>query len=222
MQSSRNLTSAALLLPRRRDLATGKLALNNSGDEVLLLDPVGTLADAVAFTGGDYAALGLTGELRPPRDFSLQRVPGYTFPSERDVRHRFLQAPPDPFAARSLPTATNVNQPILDDGFHAVWGTLGASSNFADETAPPHYLLAAAASQGLDFVALADPVRHNSVRSNIIAVAALRQETAEGTLIAYGTGEITQRLGDWETTPPQRRRRERRQPDRARPHGSTF
>ena len=195
-------TSAALLLPRRRDLATGKLALNNSGDEVLLLDPAGTLADAAAFTGGDYAALGLAGELRPPRDFSLQRVPGYEFPNERDVRHRFLQAPPDPFAARSLPTALNVDQPMLDDGFHALWGTLGARSNFAGESAPPHYLLAAAASQGLDFVALADPMRHNSIRSDVISVAALRQETADGTLIAYGAGEITQRLGDWETMPP--------------------
>ncbi len=195
-------TSAAPLLPRRRDLATGKLALNNSGDEVLLLDPAGTLADAVAFSGGDYAALGLTGELRPPRDFSLQRVPGHTFPSERDVRHRFLQAPPDPFAARSLPTPNNADHFMLDDGFHAVWGTLGARSNFADETAPPHYLLAAAASQGLNFVALADPVRHAPARSDVIAVAALRQEMADGTLIAYGTGEITQRLGDWETVPP--------------------
>ncbi len=194
-------SSQVALLDRRRDLASGKLALNNSGDEVLLLDPTGTLADAVAFSGGDYAALGLTGELRPPRDFSLQRVPGYQFPSERDVRHRFLQAPPTPFAARFLPGAANVDPLRLDDGLHALWGTLGARSNFAGETAPPHFLLAAAAAQGLDFVALADPVRHAPARSDVISMVALRQETADGTLIAYGTGEISQRIGDWEATP---------------------
>ena len=40
----------------------------------------------------------------------------------------------------------------------AVWGTLGAQSNFSSAgTVPPHYLLAAANVAGLDFAAIADP-----------------------------------------------------------------
>jgi hypothetical protein len=45
----------------------------------------------------------------------------------------------------------------LDGGYLGVWGTLGASSNYsARASAPPHYVLSAAAAQGLHFAALAD------------------------------------------------------------------
>lgn len=144
-------------LAKRRELATGSFALNDSGDEVVLLNPAHQLADAVAFTGGNYAALGLTGELRPPKGDSLQRVPGAAFPAVREVRHRFLYAPPNPFAVQALPVADGHTNPPLTDGLVAVWGSLGAHSNFSvGYTAPPHYLLAAAAAQGLDFLAIAD------------------------------------------------------------------
>jgi hypothetical protein len=41
----------------------GRLALDDAGDEVVLLAPDGSLADAVAFGAGDYTALGLIGPL---------------------------------------------------------------------------------------------------------------------------------------------------------------
>ena len=160
---------------RRRDLATGSLALSDSGDEVVLLNPTGQLADAVAFTGGNYAALALTGELRPAKGYTLQRVPGAAFPTELDVRQRFLYAPPSPFEARDLPTAQAHTNPILTGGLIAVWGSLGAHSNFsAGYTAPPHYLLAAAGAQALDFIAMADnaPVAPIGPQSSVIYVPA--------------------------------------------------
>ncbi|HMN28330.1 MAG TPA: lamin tail domain-containing protein, partial [Caldilineaceae bacterium] len=145
-------------LVRRRDLASGSLALNDTGDEIVLLNPAAELVDAVAFNKGDYTALGLTGLLQPPKGYSLQRVPGAQFPDVAEVRHRFLFAPPRPFEARGLPLAQSHNRPPLDENLVAVWGSLGAQSNFSSGlTAPPHYLLAAAAAQGLDFVAIADP-----------------------------------------------------------------
>ena len=90
-------------LVRRKDLAKGKLALNDSGDEIVLLAPGLQLADAVAFGKGEYGVLGLAGDLRAPTGYSLQRVPGASFPQVADVRHRFLAAPPRPFELRGLP-----------------------------------------------------------------------------------------------------------------------
>jgi hypothetical protein len=144
-------------LARRPGLATGMFALNDSGDEVLLLDPGLVLADAVAYGAGDYAALHLSGYLQPVGDYTLQRVPPAAFPAEPDVRQRFLLAPAHPFEARGLPLPALAPPVPLDDGMIGVWGTLGAHSNFtAGFSAPPHYVLAAAAAQGLQFVALAD------------------------------------------------------------------
>lgn len=42
-------------LVRRKDLAKGKLALNDSGDNIVLLAPGLQLADAVAFGKGETA-----------------------------------------------------------------------------------------------------------------------------------------------------------------------
>ena len=144
-------------LVRRKDLAKGKLALNDSGDEIVLLAPGLLLADAVAFGKGEYGVLGLAGDLRAPAGYSLQRVPGASFPQVADVRHRFLAAPPRPFELRGLPLGAPAAAAALDGGYIGVWGSLGAHSNFtAGYTAPPHYLLAAAAAQGLQFMAVAD------------------------------------------------------------------
>jgi hypothetical protein len=145
-------------LTRRKELATGSITLNDSGDEVLLLNPALEVVDAVAFGKGDYAALGLTGLLQPPKGYSLQRTPDARYPAVSDVRHRFLFAPPRPFEPRGLPLAQVHDQPALAGGLRPVWGSLGAQSNFSlGLTAPPHYLAAAAGAQGLDFLILADP-----------------------------------------------------------------
>jgi len=152
---------AALRLTRRRELATGEFALNNSGDEVVLLSPSGDVADVVVFAGGNYAAFGLVGTLKAPSSDSLQQVPGPQFPTTGEVRHRFLYAPPDPFGIISQPTP-QLTAPIpLADDLVGVWGSLGAQSNFGPAgSAPPHYLLDAAAAQGLHFLAIADPTIH--------------------------------------------------------------
>jgi hypothetical protein len=150
-------TAAAPKLVRRSDLASGSLALNDGGDEVVLLQPGLYLADAVAFGDAAYATLHLRGQLRPLGGYSLQRVPGAAFPTESDVRNRFLLAPPRPFEARGLPLSALAAPAALDGGLVGLLGTLGAHSNFTPGfSAPPHYVLAAAAAQGLHFVALAD------------------------------------------------------------------
>ena len=84
-------------------------------------------------------------------------MPGADRLTAPDVRQRFLLAPPRPFDARGLPLAQAHTNPALADGYVAVWGSLGSQSDFTPGfTAPPHYVLAAAAAEALDFVALAD------------------------------------------------------------------
>lgn len=145
-------------LVRRRDLAKGELALNDSGDEVLLFNPDGAVADAVAFGDGAYTVLGLTGTLATPKGDALHRVPDARFPTVRELRHRFLYAPPDPFTVLPLPVAQSMASPKVDELWLA-WGSLGVQSIFSpDGMAPPHYLLAAAAAQGWHFLAIADPL----------------------------------------------------------------
>jgi hypothetical protein len=151
----------ASVLERVPGLASGKWALNDGGDEVALLNPAGELVDAVAYGGGDYAALALAGPLRPPTGFSLQNTPvQMSVVDVDDQRQRWLFAPPDPFASVAAPTPLAHDNPALDDGMVAVWGSLGAHSNFSDGfTAPPAYLVAAGAAEGLDFLAVADDDR---------------------------------------------------------------
>ena len=146
-------------LRRVTPLGRGTLALNDSGDEVVLLDADGRLIDAVTYGNGTYASLNLAGPFDPQGGLSLQRVPGADMATVQDVRHRFLAAPPMPFERRSLPLAVVADPIWLEYGYQAVWGSLGGASNFsAGYTAPPHYLLAQAVAQGLDFMAVADPI----------------------------------------------------------------
>ena len=183
----------ALRLERRRELATGEWALNNSGDEVMLLSPSGELVDAVAFAGGNYAAVGLTGVLKSPQSDSLQQVPGPQFPTEREVRHRFLYAPPAPFTVVGLPSAQLSAPVALADQLVGIWGSLGAQSNFSSAgSAPPHYLLAAGAAQGLQFLAIADPTVTWpwTAQSPTILLPAWRWADSEGAkAILYGSNQ---------------------------------
>jgi hypothetical protein len=144
-------------LLRRSDLAHGELALNDGGDEVVLITPNLGLADVAAYGHAEYALLQLWGELRTPPGDSLQRVPGIAYPSTPDLRLRFLSGPPRPFEERGLPLGGPPPPPSLAGGYIGLWGTLGANSSYSDLTsAPPHYMLAAAAAQGLHFTAIAD------------------------------------------------------------------
>jgi len=145
-------------LARLRLLASGQWALNDSGDEVILLNPNGEVADALVYGNGDYASLYTAGSLQAPTTFSLHRVPGATYQADADQRHRFLYAAPQPFITLQLPAVTAPIAQPLDEQWLALWGTLGAESNFsATGLTPPHYLHASAAAHGLHFIAIADP-----------------------------------------------------------------
>lgn len=169
-------------LVRRRDLAKGEMALNDSGDELLLFNPDGTVADAVAFGDGVYSALGLTGVLAAPKGDALHRVPDARFPVVHELRHRFLYAPPAPFTVLPLPTPLPLASPQVD-GLWITWGSLGVQSIFSpDGMAPPHYLLATAAAQGWHFLAIADPLavepwQHSDA---VIAVPAWQWSGSDG------------------------------------------
>ena len=174
-------------LRRVTRLGKGKLALSDGGDEVLLLDPAGKLADAVAYGNAAYAALKLAGVFDPPASLSLQRVPGVDLATTWDVRHRFLAAPPEPFVRRGLPLASTREPVWLDRGYQAVWGSLGGASNFSEGyTAPPHYVLAEAAAQELDFMAVADPVFVQPATSGgARQIAAWRWSDGDGEAVIY-------------------------------------
>jgi hypothetical protein len=175
-------------LQRETRFGGGRLALDDGGDEVVLLDAAGVLFDAVAYKAGEYASLALAGNLAPPTGLSLQRVPGADFASVRDVRHRFLAAPPRPFERRGLPLPAWREPVTLGAGFTAVWGTLGGASSFTSGyTAPPHYLLAEAAAQGFDFLAIADvaPVQPLQTPASFTALAAWRWHDGDNALIVY-------------------------------------
>lgn len=195
---------ATPMLHRRTDLATGELALNNSGDEVLLLNPAGKVADLVVYGGGVYELFGVTGILDPPGDFTLQRVPGPRFPAEAEQRHRFLYAPAAPFTSISLPaTAQDVPTVTLFDSHVALWGSLGAESTFSDSgLAPPHYLHHAAATEGLDFLAIADPAYitpWGDIPASMLAIPSWRwQSETQERAVVYNS-QSTQPLPDQET-----------------------
>jgi hypothetical protein len=147
-------------LARDSTLASGEVALADEGDEVLLLDPDRTVADAVAWKDGDYATVGLSGHLDLPSQSALIQAPSVSYLSVSDVRHRFMLLPPNPFGVFSLPTLPAHPPVPLAGGMIAQWGSLGAASTFSPGgVLPPHILLAAAGALGLDFIAIADSDR---------------------------------------------------------------
>lgn len=184
-------------------LASGELALNDGGDEVVLLDPQGRVADAVVFGSPEAdssdirLSLGVSGSLRGNAQSSLQQLPDVPYPLVTDVRHRFMSAAPDPFTPRTLPDPQTRPTVYLDSGLLAQWGTLGAASTFSPEgAAPPHYLVAAAAAQGLDFIAVADldpdpmmRVAHADALPGLLLPAWRWQSAAGNSAIVY-TQEI--------------------------------
>ena len=184
------------LLQRSRHLGRGEMALNDGGDEVVLLAPSGLLADAVAYNRAAYASLSLAGALTADNEQSLQRVPGIHFAAAADLRHRFLAALPQPFISLhppSVPTRLTVR---LDEAHQALWGSLGAASNFSPGfPAPPHYLLMEAAAQGLDFLAIADetPTYPVLLPPEILFLPAWRWKEEKEEIIVYNDAPPTDR-----------------------------
>jgi hypothetical protein len=168
-------------------LASGEFALADDGDELLLFDPEGALADVAAWEDGIYAPLGLAGHLDVPSQTALFQAPDAPFTSVDDVRHRFILLPPNPFSTFTLPTRSSRPLVPLEEGMIAQWGSLGAASTFSSGgTAPPHVLLAAAGAIGLDFIAIADSDRSptdmvvSAQSSGPIALPAWRWHHPEG------------------------------------------
>lgn len=140
--------------------ASGEMALADTGDEVILLDPEGRLADVAAWNQAESGALGVVGGLDLPGGHALWRAPDAPYPWVSDLRHRFILLPPAPTTTWAMPAPQPHTPMGLEGGMVALWGSLGAASTFSPGgSAPPHVLAAAAAAQGLDFLAIADLTR---------------------------------------------------------------
>ena len=148
------------ILARNAWLAGGAFALDDGGDELVLLNPAGVLADALCYGDGDCAALGLAGRLDAPDGHALQRVPGPDFVSAPNVPDRWALLPAAPLEALQWPAPAPHAPVTLPGDLHAYWGVLDAPSTWSGAALPPRALLAAAAALGLDFIALADPKPH--------------------------------------------------------------
>jgi hypothetical protein len=160
-QAEWSATDAAWLrLQPEPGWAAGDMALADDGDEVILLDPEGRLADVAAWNNSESGALGVHGRLQVGPGQALVRAPDAPYPGVIDLRHRFLLLPPAPQRAFVIPSPLPVAPQPLAGGMVALWGSLGAVSTFTPGgNAPPHLLWAAAAAQGLDFLAVADLAR---------------------------------------------------------------
>ena len=138
----------------------GDLALADAGDEVILLNPAGQIADAVAYGDATGDLAGVSGHVHAPAGHSLHLAGDVAYPAVRDMRHRAWAALPTPFDVDAPGSAVTLSAVGLDDGLTALWGSLGSQSTFSpDGSAPPHVLAAVAAGQGLDFLAVADTDR---------------------------------------------------------------
>ncbi len=166
----------------------GNFALDDTGDEVVLLSPEGVLADAVCFGDGDCAALALTGRLDAPEGVTLQRVAGPDAAIAQDVRERWALLPAAPFAPHAAPAAAPHAPVRLPGGMLALWGELNAASTYsAGGTLPPRALLAEAAARGLDFVALSDADVHAPLVNVPITLLPAWSWEAEGeSAVIYG------------------------------------
>jgi len=141
-------------LERYRTWGRGEWALSNTGDEILLLGPRDELVDAVAYKGGNFAALKLAGRASAPAPRSLQRV---EILDSDDMTADFVVDNPNPGWLTRLPAPPPVPfSPDMGDGFHAFWGCLHSHSTYSDGAGPPLYAYAVARANGLHFLALTD------------------------------------------------------------------
>ncbi|MCG3207940.1 MAG: hypothetical protein FOGNACKC_01541 [Anaerolineae bacterium] len=142
-------------LPKYTAWSSGGWSLANTGDEVLLLGPADQIFDSVAFRGGEYGLLGLSGDAAAPEPLSLQRV-GFT--DTNSMPFDFVRAAPNP-GQPTLPPAPPNPAPLpaaLPGGMNAYWGHLHAHTTVSDGAGPPHYALALARAAGLHFYAITD------------------------------------------------------------------
>jgi hypothetical protein len=133
----------------------GDWALADTGDEVLLLDPLDRLVDSVACGNGDYAAVGVTPDASAPEPDSLQRI--WPFDSD-SMPADFVRKSPNPGSLTYLPIPPSDPSPAADLplGMHAYWGMLHSHSSYSDGAGPPSFAFAAARANGLHFLAVTD------------------------------------------------------------------
>jgi len=134
---------------------TGSWALSNTGDEMLLLGPADQIVDAIAYKSGDYAAVGVTGDISAPAPRSLQRVGAG---DSDDMNADFAIAEPNPASLTNLPPPPSSPLPPapLPGGMWAYFGCLHSHSTYSDGSGPPRYAYAVARANGLHFLALTD------------------------------------------------------------------
>lgn len=142
-------------LARDTSWGRGRWALNNSGDEVILLDPFDRLVDAVVYRKGDFAAVGRTGhDIAAPAPRSLQRLAGQEGTHLNDLLVYDLPSPGRPTRApAAFPTPPLA--PAFGE-FRAYWGTLHAHSTYSDGSGPPDLAYAVARANGLHFMTISD------------------------------------------------------------------
>ena len=131
-------------------------ALDDAGDEIVLLGPDDQIVDSVAYLRGDYAAIGLAPDpVRAPPPHSLQRL----WPLDSDLMPAdFVRASPSPGRVTRLPQPPTVPPPTvhLPDGMHVYWGVLNHPSSYSGGSAPPALGFATARAAGLHFLAITD------------------------------------------------------------------
>ncbi|PWH20742.1 MAG: hypothetical protein DDG58_01190, partial [Ardenticatenia bacterium] len=131
-------------------------ALEDAGDEIVLLGPDDQIVDSVAYLRGDYAAVALAPDpVRAPPPHSLQRL----WPLDSDLMPAdFVHATPSPGHVTRLPQPPASPPPTVDlpDGMHVYWGVLNSPSSYSGGSAPPALAFATARANGLHFLAITD------------------------------------------------------------------
>lgn len=136
--------------------AASRWALNDGGDEVVVLDAADDIIDSVAFAGGDYAAVGLAPDaVRAGQPNSLQRL----WPLDTDsMPDDFVRQAPSPGMVTRLPAPLPNPPPAaeLTPGMYAYWGVLNSHSSHSDGAGPPVLSFATARAGGVHFLAVTD------------------------------------------------------------------
>jgi len=131
-------------------------ALDDSGDEIVLLGPSDQIVDSVAYLNGDYASVGLSPDpTRAPSPNSLQRL----WPLDSNVMPAdFVRTAPSPGRVTRLPQPPPAPPPAarLSGGMRAYWGVLNFPSSYSKGNAPPALAFAAARAAGIHFLAVTD------------------------------------------------------------------
>ncbi len=173
--------------------ATGSWAFSNSGDEVLLLGPADEIVDAIAYkSGGDYAAVGVTGHISAPAPRSLQRVGAG---DSDDMNADFAIAEPNPGSLTDFPPPSPSPPPPapLPGGMWAYFGCLHSHSTYSDGSGPPRYAYAVGRANGLHFLALTDHSHYFNDAQWVDTLAQAGAATVDGSFVALRGFEWTGR-----------------------------